>query len=789
MARPLSQLLTSKIPRGLRARTRGRGEAPGHPFASGALALLAAAAGAVLFRSLVSADSVLAPALFAFSVGGSVLFAGLFLRTRRLARALRDHGERLADQIWELREDGEQTRLFLDSQGDLIVRRDGDGRIVFANDAYCDLVGRPLSAILDGGGAPEILEQSPAEILSDGTRLHDQRIAALPAPRWIAWREAPVRIGNGIGMQAVGRDITKRIEAEQALAAGRDNAEAASRAKSRFLAMASHEIRTPLGGILGMAGLLAETPLTPEQTTYLTAIRQSGKLLHELTEDVLDLARAEAGRLTLESGPFRLRPLLEEIVELLAPRAQAKGLAIAADLDDSVDIEVTGDAARLRQVLINLLGNAIKFTETGGATLVAEAGDGPDEIMIEVRDTGAGIAADAQARIFGEFEQADFGGARSPDGAGLGLAISQRIVDLMGGRIALDSRPGEGATFRLSIPLPRSATAQAPVSPGPDLTGQEILIVSPFATDARLLARRLGRWGAKTCQAADAQIAAALLPERAWSALLVDEAIAASERAVLTARAGRDTRRLLLVTPAGRRDVLTEDANGPDGFGGYLVKPVRIASLAGQLAGPLSGSHSAAIAAAPPSANAGGDTDDDAGDDLEMGLAAALAENLAATLPVPAAAGNTDGLAILVAEDNDINALLARALLARLGHTATLATNGAAAVAAWIEARASGAPFDVILMDIHMPGLDGLEATRRIRTAEASAASGSVPAAGSRPVAILALTANDLEEDRAASRAAGMDGFLVKPLDRDRLHAVLAPILQQRARARNHLAA
>ncbi len=675
-----------------------------------------------------------------FAIGASALFGAscgalgiLLSRIRQMKAELRGLEARLdeaEDRHWESREAQERANSFFETQGDVIVRRDGNSAITYANDAFWALAGRAREALLGTAFALAVEEQGEAAVLPDGTRVHDQKIAAPGGARWIAWREVTLRNDGGSEMQSVGRDVTDRVIAERALAEARDQAEAASRAKSRFLAMVSHEIRMPLNGILGMADLLGDTPLAPEQATYLTAMKTSGGTLLSFIEEMLDLAKIEAGRLDLTLHPFALAPFVEEAVELLGPRAQAKGLEICYYVDEGLPSRVVGDAARLRQVLFNLVGNAIKFTETGGVSIVVEPGAQPDEIVIAVRDTGTGIAPEDQARVFSEFEQADVGPTRKFDGIGLGLTISKRIVERMGGSIAIDKTSGQGSTFRVAVALPRAGDAQAQQVAVPDLAGNDVLIVAPAAIEASLLARRLQRWGARSTIVPDEAVAAALFPEQPWSAILVDHALGSAASAELARLAAAIPRRIVLVTPAMRNELpALKDA----GFTGYLIKPVRAVSLAARFAADDAFEESPAIEpAGPPSERPAGDS-----------------------------------LSILVAEDNEINALLTRTLLAKLGHRPTMAGSGGAAVECWLAARAAGMPFDRVLMDLHMPGMDGLQATRRIRSIEAEDETPRTP--------IIALTANASAEDREDSLGAGMDGFLVKPLDRERLAAALAP--------------
>jgi signal transduction histidine kinase/CheY-like chemotaxis protein len=695
-----------------------------------------------------------------FAIGVAALFGAscgvmgiLVSRIRQMKAELRGLEGRLdaaEDRNWEINEAQERAQNFFEAQGDVIVRRATDGTITFVNDAFCALAGRAREELLHTAYTLPVEEQGDTTVLPDGTTVHDQKIVA-PGPaaaRWIAWREATVRANHGSEMQSVGRDVTDRVNAEHALADARDQAEAANRAKTRFLAMASHEIRTPLNGILGMADLLSDTPLSSEQATYLAAMKTSGGTLMSFIEELLDLAKIESGRLDLVPRPFALAAFVEEAVELLGPRAQAKGLEICGYVDERLPARVVGDAARLRQVLFNLVGNAIKFTETGGVSIIVEPGAETNTVVIAVRDTGIGIAPEDQARVFLEFEQADVGSTRKFGGIGLGLTISKRIVERMGGAIAIESHvaqeslvaqgslvareslANEGSTFQVCVPLPPADDAEDTAFIAPDLNGEDVLIVAPAAIEASLLARRLQRWGARTTIVPDGEVAAALLPEQSWSAVLVDQALGTAPSEALARLTAAVPRRIVLVTPAMRHELGTLKDSG---FTGYLIKPVRATSLAARFSR----------------------------DDGFESTGAADPNDT----PRPAPTGH--GLSVLVAEDNEINALLTRTMLTKLGHRPTMVGTGSAAIECWIAARTAGMPFDRVLMDLHMPNMDGLEAARRIRDLEAEAKA--------RPTPIIALTANASPEDRDAALDAGMDDFLVKPLERDKLAAALTP--------------
>jgi CheY-like chemotaxis protein len=420
--------------------------------------------------------------------------------------------------------------------------------------------------------------------------------------------------------------------------------------------------------------------------------------------------------------------MIEEAVELMAPRAQAKGIEIVSYVDERVPANVIGDVARLRQVLLNLLGNAVKFTENGGIGVIVESGDCENEIRIEVRDTGIGISQDDLPRIFHDFEQADGSPTRKYGGTGLGLAISKRIIERMNGCIDVTSQVGVGSTFSISVQL-LPADTQEPTVVVPELSRSAVMIVTAAEIEASLLARRLGRWGASTCTVIDEKIAAALLPERPWDALLIDYPLARTMTENCDLTMLRIPKRIAMIRPSERHELQALKAAG---FTGYLVKPVRAASLAARLAVTDTFEHSATEVAA--------ETAD-------------------------ASSRPAKGLSILVAEDNEINALLVRALLTRLGHRPTIAVNGEAAVESWLAARASGCGYDLVLMDLQMPGIDGLEAARRIRVAEAQA--------GDSPTRMIALTANAQTEDRQSIFNAGLDELLLKPLDRERLREIL----------------
>ena len=390
--------------------------------------------------------------------GAAVAARRLWHRHRRLARhaaALEAEVERLQDRTWRLAESEERYRSLIEAQLDVIVQRDRAGRITFANERFAELMGTSRETLIGSGERPTVIESGAPRIGADGARVVDEAVRTPDGIRRLSWVETSIAGRDGAPeLVRAGRDITERVAAERTLNEARAKAEAASEAKSRFLATVSHEFRTPLNGILGMAGLLLDTAPSPEQTTYIRAVKTSGQALLSLIDEILDFSKIEAGRIDLLAEPFDLRAVVEGVVELLAPKAQGKGIEIAAFVAPEVPARVVGDQDRLRQILVNLAGNAVKFTEAGGVGVIVEQGrDGV--LSLAVHDTGPGIAEDRVPSLFEEFEQGDAELSRRHGGTGLGLAITRRIVERMQGEIAVDSTVGEGAVFEQALGVAR----------------------------------------------------------------------------------------------------------------------------------------------------------------------------------------------------------------------------------------------------------------------------------------------------------------------------------------------
>lgn len=678
--------------------------------------------------------SSLAGAFAVIGLFGAIAALAAVLLLRDLIRAetgvaeLEAEIEHLHDRVFDLADSEERFRSLVEAQGELIVRRDATGRITFANEGFARLMGAAREDVVGAQRWPPVKDARLVRLSDTGVRAIDEAVESDGKLRWIAWLETTIATGGGLEVQRVGRDVTDRMAVERALEGERAKAEAANEAKSRFLATVSHEIRTPLNGILGMAKLLADTGLDPEQSTYARALKTSGEALLSLIDGILDFSRIEAGRLDLAAEAFDLHALVEGVVELLAPRAQGKGMEIASSIAADAPRRVVGDGDRIRQVLMNLAGNAVKFTDAGGVGVSVKRGrDG--RLVFSVADTGPGIAPERLSAIFQEFEQGDGTASRRHEGTGLGLSISRRIVERMGGTIIVESALGAGSTFSFALALAAAEDGDAPISPAPDLRGRRVLIVARSPFEAPFLAARLTEAKAIVAHHTSIDMAESALAETGADVVIADCALGddAVRRLAAAARRAGAGRALVLLSPFERREF------GPPaeaGFDDYLVKPVRPRSLFARLLPP--GGESSRPSPGPDV--------ESGGDKRPCGR----------------------GLRVLLAEDNEINAMLALKALERLGATADWARNGAEAVGL-VEASLAGgrARYDLALMDIRMPELDGLTATRRIRALER--------AQGLPALRIVAVTANCFAEDREAARGAGFDGFLGKPFDRDKL--------------------
>ncbi len=646
----------------------------------------------------------------------------------------------------------------VDAQGDAIFRRDSASRITYANEGFFKMFGLDPKRALGYPFAPELHPESRAPLFGSFAALegrsrarYDQHVRTAMGYRWIAWEDYAIRDSYGrlVEVQSVGRDITERKALEEALTEARDSAEAASRAKSGFLATMSHEIRTPMNGVLGMGRLLLETDLRADQRTYAEAITQSGEALLTLIGDILDFSKIESGTLTLDEDEVELRALLNGVAELLAPRAHAKGIEIVTVVARDVPRRIRVDEVRFRQVLTNLMGNAVKFTEKGGVCvgITQTENHGRHFLRAEVRDTGVGVPVQKRQDIFQEFVQADSSHARKFGGSGLGLAISKRLVEAMGGEIGLEAVEGGGSTFWFT--LPAIVVEGAGESPR-QLEGKRIAIVTRNRPLRDGLCQQIEAAGGEAINFNQ------IVPSGRIDAILIDAGTEAEPAPFIQPEFNIPA--LVLLTPAARGKL---DALTAMGFDDYLVKPVREVSLLTRLgtcmrnraagaapaqrAAPLPERESQLDITPPPSR-----------------FAAALPPLLheeprpLPTAPLPPAQQPVrapgDGLRILLAEDNPVNALLIRELLRRRGHSIREVTNGAGAVAAMEEE-----PFDLLLTDIHMPGMDGIEATRAIRANERLHGRARTP--------IVALTADALETGKSACQDAGMDGFLTKPVD------------------------
>jgi PAS domain S-box-containing protein len=644
-------------------------------------------------------------------------------------------------------------RSLIDSIPDLIFYKDRQSVYLGCNAAFEQLVGR-RQAELVGLSDLDLFPQEAAEFF----REKDRQMLAEGRPRrneeWLDFpdgRRALIDMlktpffgpdGQVLGVIGIGRDITALKQAQEA-------AEAASRAKGEFLANMSHEIRTPLNGILGMTQLALDTDLTREQREYLGLVNSSAEHLLEVINDILDFSKIEAGKLDLELIPFALRDSLEDTLATLALRAHKKGLELADHILPDVPDGLVGDPGRLRQVVVNLVGNAIKFTEHGEVVIEVEVQSAECRVQSEealhtalctlhfrVRDTGIGIPAEAQRQLFQAFSQVDSSTTRKYGGTGLGLAISARLVGLMGGRIWLESEAGRGSTFHftarfgLAGPATGARSAAAPVT----LQDLPVLVVDDNATNRRILQEMLSNWRMQPAAVADGPAALAALAEaegrgRPFALVLLDSMMPEMDGFTLAERIKAQpslARAVLLMVSSADRH--SDAARCRDlGIAGYLTKPVKQSELLDRIVSVLGEALGAETALVPE--------------------------------PAPALGPCGRPLRLLLAEDNIVNQKLAMHLLTRRGHAVVVTGTGTEALAA-LEKE----PFDAVLMDVQMPEMDGFEATAAIRLKE-------VTTGGHLP--IIAMTAHAMKGDRERCLEGGMDAYVAKPLQARELFEVV----------------
>ena len=639
--------------------------------------------------------------------------------------ALTDFSESEHDRLWEHKESIGLLATVHDALGDIAVTRSIDRRILHANATFRKLTGK---------SHPEGLTLEEAGLVFRAVtdaKHQDAEIATPEGRRIFAWHDVMFRdpATGQLCMQSIARDVTEERQTARLREDARLKAEYNSAAKSRLLATVSHEIRTPLSGILGMNHLLAQTPLTLEQANYLTGIRQSGHALVQLVEDLLDFSTIEVGRFQLHPRQEALRPLLEGVIEMLAHRAHEKGIEIAASVAADVPESMEFDPARLRQILFNVIGNAVKFTQAGGVLVRVDLHE--RDLTISVRDSGPGMTEEEQARVFGEFEQAGSVVERSA-GTGLGLAISARILREFGGRLSVASERGEGSEFVISFPVGLVAGEDGYGRRGRMLGGSRVLLLAPEGAASTAIMRTIQTLGGH-CRLIGADDMEDLLrsfpmsDEGAWTDLIVDHRMAPWYFSDGNALAVPRLRKIFLVNPEER------NTHPLDLFDAWLIRPLREQSLIDVLRGRMRGmeKREALIEAV-----------------SEIGITTPEAEDRT--------------LDILLGEDDPVNAMLVRAMLSKAGHRVRLVEDfdGLRARAENAEARP-----EVLVTDFNMPGGTGAAVLAQLRAYERRQ--------GLSPLPIIVLTADSRDAIRRQALLAGADAVIVKPVDPEKLTTAL----------------
>jgi PAS domain S-box-containing protein len=643
----------------------------------------------------------------------------------------------------ELRESSEKLRLIFENAFDGIsiyeeIPAENKRVMLECNVRYCEMAGRSKEELLSIHDTRTVqhdlgidTERFGWEPITAGRAFSGVFSWDRPDGREniIEYNAAPTKVGERYFTIGLDRDVTERRRAQAELRQAKEMAEAATQAKSAFLAMMSHEIRTPMNAVIGMSSLLLDTPLNDEQRDYAETIRNSSDTLLAIINDILDFSKIEAGKMELERQPFDLRTCIESALDLVAGRAVEKGIDLAYIFDDHVPTGILGDVTRLRQILLNLLGNAIKFTEEGEIVLTVKRGKKKDELAFSVHDTGIGIPQDRASELFQPFNQADSSTSRKYGGTGLGLAISRRLVEMMDGSIWVESEgiPGKGSTFHFTI---RAEPAEVPSRMAQKdisglqviLQGKHLLIVDDNATNRRILHLQTQKWGMIPRETGSPKQAIRWLKSGEPFDLAILDMHMPEMDGVELAKGIRNlpngkTLPLAMLSSLGWQESLVEEAD----FVARLHKPLKPSQLFDALVGIFA--TEVPKKKTEPSA-------EKPHFDLEM--------------------GKRHPLRILLAEDNLVNQKVALRILEQSGYRADIAANGKE-----VLQSIARQPYDVILMDVQMPEMDGLEATRQILD--------RWPKKKDRP-RIIAMTANAMQSDRETCLAAGMDDYVAKPI-------------------------